>query len=145
MIKMHGMNPPAQYRSADGSWFVACNAPSGGRFQVFQESADGATVRELPETAGRVIGGQGQLCLQADGTLWASYGETAGTSSIGRFQIKEFIAPAAPAAPAQPATWPGLDLSGMWNTALTVAHEHDGLMYLRWNNLRDVLRKNARR
>lgn len=136
-IIMHGMNPPSQQLSADGTWFVACNHPTDkGRFCVYREWPDGRK-EELAETRLRFIGGQGKLELQGNGTLWASFGEAAGTSSVGRFQIKEYVAFASSSA--------ALDLSGMWDSVLEAKHEHDGLMWQRWNNLRATLKRNARK
>lgn len=137
-VKMHGMNPASQQISADGCWYIAVNHPSGGRFQVFREYPDGRT-EELPETKNRLIGGQGKLELQGDGTLWASFGATAGASLTDRFQIRQYV-------PFPRGGFEGFDLTGLWMGILTPANENDGQMHARWNNFRDnFLRRYAKK
>lgn len=128
-IYMWGGNAPSSYQSGDGSWFTACSHPSDrARFVVYKE-APGAAPVEV-DLGGR-FEGQGMLCLQANGDLYAVMGETAGTARVRRVLVPGWVRPGS------------LNVAGAWLGPLGPQHEGDGLMHTRITQIREVLKRNG--
>ena len=108
-VSMWGGNSPASYQSGDGTWFTSVSVPGSARFAVFREFPNGSV---FEVDLGDTFEGQGQLCLQWDGRLFAVFGENAGNSPVRRVEIPEWVNPRGNKTAAMLALWRGRNYVG---------------------------------